>query len=606
MKKLTLVLLSLFIILSFVIAQDDTLDPIEKAYKCLEGSIDNKSLSLQEAVFTTLALGSKSEVINKIDVGPCWPSSDCTVKDTAQVLLAYDRVNKNAKEIENWLLSNTGTSIGLNWFIQIDITSHIPSECTLTYKGSSNTVNINSDLTISGNPGSCLITSGSGYWLRVKDTCLSEKFQISCNEDFITNLLYQKPSSSTIFISPTTHSAASSGTTEEQIRSKCFKKAVSSSCDYEGSLWAAIALTKSGNDVSDFIPYLQAESQDNERLFPSSFIYSLTKGSDQLSDIVQSQKQNQFWQAPNTKYNKFYDTALGMLSLQGTSTPELSNAQSYLISVQTPSGCWNNNNIRDTAFLLYAGWPQTVTSVSTNDDDEIDDDTVIVIENCESAGFSCEARFECFNAGNILDEFFCPGFGVVCCDVAIVELGCTQSGGQLCKSSETCSGTVTSSIDGACCLGVCEEETEEISECERFDGSCEFSCDPSFEEETFDSCNDPSLVCCISKQTSTNQSSKLGVWITILSILIVIVIIGIIFRKRLQLMFHRAKGRRSSGFGPEGQGPGRPIIPPPRPPIIRRPEIRPAVRPRQYLPPQKSKTDKELDETLEKLRKMSE
>src|SRR3989344_5432010 len=68
----------------------------EEAYSCLEKLIDDKSqedLSLQEAVFSTLALGKKQKLVDVIkdsEKSNCWPDPACTVKETAQVLLAYD------------------------------------------------------------------------------------------------------------------------------------------------------------------------------------------------------------------------------------------------------------------------------------------------------------------------------------------------------------------------------------------------------------------------------------------------------------------------------------------------------------------------------------
>src|SRR3989344_6134258 len=68
----------------------------EEAYSCLEKLIEDKSqedLSLQEAVFSTLALGKKQKLVDVIkdsEKSNCWPDPACTVKETAQVLLAYD------------------------------------------------------------------------------------------------------------------------------------------------------------------------------------------------------------------------------------------------------------------------------------------------------------------------------------------------------------------------------------------------------------------------------------------------------------------------------------------------------------------------------------
>ena len=169
-----------------------------------------------------------------------------------------------------------------------------------------------------------------------------------------------------------------------------------SECDYEGTLWAALALDLAGRDITPFIPYLVAMSSDKEQFLPSAFLYKLTQGQDHYSSLVALQRQNQYWQATGTLYNKFYDSALALFGLQGASAPELSNAKNYFLSIQSARGCWNNDNIRDTAFLLYAGWPdETVRSTQTNGSGQ-------TIESCESASsaYSCEASsYECGAAG---------------------------------------------------------------------------------------------------------------------------------------------------------------------------------------------------------------
>ena len=95
------------------------------------------------------------------------------------------------------------------------------------------------------------------------DKCLEKEFSVSCDQDFITALVYQKNTGSTVFVSSETHSSVSLGTTTEKVDSRCFS--TGNKCDYEGSLWASIALAKVGEDVSQYIPYLLAFSGDNQK-----------------------------------------------------------------------------------------------------------------------------------------------------------------------------------------------------------------------------------------------------------------------------------------------------------------------------------------------------
>jgi len=494
----------------------------QAAYQCLENLIDEKDqsdLSLQEAVFSTLALGSDSKlrgVIEDAEDDSCWPSPSCTIKETAQVVLAYERINKNTDDIEAWLTDNSGTATELTWFLQIDISNHQESACTITYQDTDRIITINEDMTLSGNGGLCLAISNSGFWLRVNDNCIDETFRVSCDEDFITSLLYQREGTSTIYVSPITNSASALGTTEEKINSKCFK--ITGSCDYEGSLWAALALDQTGNEIAAYLPYLLALASENQRFFPSTFLYVLAQGDDQYSNIIQSQQQNQYWQAINTQYNRFYDSSLAMLALQNTGAAELTSAQSYLLGIQTPEGCWNSNNIRDTAFVLYSGWPQSVGGGGGGGG--------TTPPSCVSQGYDCTSSlFTCTDVGGSILDFDCD-FGV-CCSVSLQLQPCSAQNGIVCSASQTCSGLVVDSLDGSCCLDSCQE-LPQSNECQLVGGGCFSSCTED-EEQLSESCEDASLICCKVKDETEKGGGGIWKWIILIIILIVLVVLGIIF-----------------------------------------------------------------------------
>jgi len=580
--------LIILLIIAPVISQEEGSD---LAYTCLENEIANKtSFSLQEAIFSTLAIGSEEKLLDKIEEEMsdlnCWPESSCTIKDTSQALLAYDRINKNTDDIRDYLLSKNSSATDLVWFLQIDISNHVSSTCTITYDDKLYNVNIGEDMKLSGSTGSCLALSSSEYWLQISKNCYEKEFEISCNEDFITSLLYQKSGSQTIYVSSETHSAPSSGFTEERVDSQCFKSG--NSCDYEGTLWAALALKSIDEDTSSFLPYLLAFAEENKNLFPSSFLYLFTSGDDQYSEIVQSQKSAGFWEAPNTKYNKFYDTALGMLSLQNSASTELDTARNYLLSIQTPKGCWNNNNLRDTAFILYSGWPKTVRSSG----DKTDGGEI----NCAEAGFYCGSQFDCVESqGQVYNEYSCPGFQS-CCSVPLIEQTCSEKGGELCSFSEECSGTEVSSAEGSCCLGVCQPATQEFTECEEFGGFCSSFCQDNEESSSY-SCGISGGICCIPIEESENN---LLIWIIIFSILIILVILGIIYRNKLKMWWFKMRSKK----GGDKPSTTTPRAPPRFPPIQRGPPIQRTPLNRRPMPRQ-SKTDKEMEETLKKLREMS-
>ncbi|MBS3091713.1 hypothetical protein J4217_04695 [Candidatus Pacearchaeota archaeon] len=589
-----------------------TISNADDSYQCLQSKVGNRTdLSLQEAIFSTLALGNKQNLINTIEANKnsagCWPKDSCKLKETALVALAYERAGKDNADIVKWISSKNASATDLLWYLEIDITSHESSQCKINYDGSDKTISINNEMKISGSAGSCLSLSSSGYWLRIGNNCLDKKFEVSCDKDFITTLLYQRSGSDTVYVSSETHSASSLGATEEKVNAKCFK--TGSSCDYEGSLWATAALQKEGIDVSPYVPYLVALSEDNEKYFPSAFLYKIVGGDDQYSKVLQSQKQGKYWEI--TPGNRYWDISLAMLALYGSGANEIDNAKTYLLSIRTKDKCWNNNNIRDTAFILYSGWPKTVSSGGG----------VIAKSSCSSMRGFCGGSFDCTNSGGtVLYSYECSGINT-CCSINPIVQSCEAKSGNLCSSNQECNGdSVPSSSDGTCCLGTCTTIAQQENTCEQVSGrTCRTSCESGEAETTDGTCS--SGVCCeISSITPTPSSSKTWLWILILLILIVLVVIAILFKDKIRFwwMSYRGKAksspvtRPSTMVGPRPFMPGtRPAMPGFRPmPLTRSAPARPlqGQRPQIGKPAQKkpmSDKDKEMEETLRKLREMS-
>lgn len=579
---------------------------VDKAYTCLENKVKNNSqLSLNEAFFSALALGSQTNSNKKIDSekgSNCWPKSGCKLKETALGLLSYSRMGKNTEDIERWLISKNGTAAELTWYLQIDISNHVTSDCTVksidrNSKTQTSTIKVNDDMTLSGSIGSCLSRSSNGYWLRISQNCLDNEFEVSCNQDFVTNLLYQKSTGETIFVSSETHSASSLGTTKEKVDAKCFK--LGSSCDYEGSLWAAYALSKSGNDIKSFVPYLLALSDENTKYFPHSFLFILTGSEDQHSLIIESQKQGKYWEMTNTPNNRFYDTSLAMLALSDTSDAELTNAKNYLLSIQTANGCWNNDNIRDTAFILYSGWSRAVVGAG----EVKGSDTLCT---AASSQYSCVRASQCIEAGgNTLYNFECPNANEFCCSVRAEEKTCAEKKGLVCGPSQRCSGTVETSADGSCCVsGACQELPAENT-CESvYSGQCKSSCSDS-EDEISTSCGtSQGQLCCVAKEDPSG--SYIWVWVMLLLILIVLVVMGILYRDKLRMWWYKMSGKYKSSTitrpTPPSSGAG--MMNPARPrPVMGMPMSGMGMR--RATPASRPAPANEDDDTFKKLREMS-
>src|SRR3989344_822716 len=612
-KKSVFILLIILFSISFALAQNTSNNNsvpapppsdtsiVNKAYQCLQSQVDSKdtnSISLQEAIFGILALGSNSKLISVIDgkivSGNHWQESN-PLKDTSQVMLAYNKIGKNTDEIKKWILSKKQPATDLTWYLEIDVDNHQSSQCTLSYGSVKQTVTINEDMTLSGNPGSCLTISQGGFWLRVANTCIDNNFTISCDEDFTTSTLYQRTGSSTIFVSSTAHSSSALGSTAETIKSK-FLSSSSNSCDYEGTLWAAVALDKSKTEISEYLPYLLALSESNKRFIPSSFLHILTDGQDQYSELIQLQQQSKFWQAPSTPYGRYYDSALAILSLQGTNSIEESNSKAYFESIVGSDGCWNNNNIRDTGFLLYAGWSRAVSSTGSNGSSGSG-------QTCESVGKSCTSIFTCSELeGEPLENYRCSGTKVCCSKSPVVE-SCLVLNGKLCLSTESCSGTSVQSTDGSCCMGTCNS-IPSSDECSLAGAKCFDSCNKD-EEQLSSSCIDSAKVCCKPSTPSSGQGSSLWIWIISLVILIALVVVAILMRDKIKMRLFKFRNK-SSGQPQTGSSSGKPPFPPFRGPIPY-PRAQPRIIPSsmQVRRPPIQNRDKEMEDTMAKLKEMS-
>jgi len=442
------IVLVLSLSLGFVVAQESYIDEINSAFTCMDDKVDSTSLSLEEAIFTALAgvenIEKANDTINsaKSASNECWPSSGCNIKDTAQVAIVKESVfDEDVGNITEWLLTKSGVTEELTWYLQITIEGNGPASCIVNYDDSDYSVEIGEDMKLVGSAGSCFTLDNSDYWLRVSSGCLDKEFNVQCGESFKTNLLYQKDTGGVIFVSSQTHSASSGAWTLEEITAKCFKEG--SSCDYEASLWATVALYANNqlDDVGKFAPYLRAFASDNEAYFPSAFLVSILEGGDEhYSNIIDSRQfapgNKGYWEMPSSAYNKYYDTSLAMLALGGGDSSEIENGDTlgYLFDNQDSSGCWNNDNLRDTAFLIYsAQWFRSF--------DPLSDDLAVCGDGVVNGGEACDGSD--LNGGNCTSLLYDGG-----------DLGCVAAGevDECTFDINSCTGTV----DSVCEDGVIE------------------------------------------------------------------------------------------------------------------------------------------------------
>jgi hypothetical protein len=267
-------------------------------------------------------------------------------------------------------------------------------------------------------------------------------------------------------------------------------------------------------------------SNENQQYIPESFLYTLT--GNYKNELLLKQQENKWWAQSG---DRFYDTAVALLPFQNTEISEKSNTKSWLAEIQDDEGCWQGN-IRNTAILLFSLWPKTI-SVSSEDTDTL---------NCENSGFYCISSSACASAGGNVLSNYTGCFGTnICCDKQRELETCSNQGGILCSSNEQCvNGRTVESSDSNSAKFCCVDGTCQIqkSECELAGGYCKTSCGSSEELASY---NCQSGVCCMPKKTSY-------LWIILLSILIVLVTLGIIFRKKLQELFFKIKTKLKTKF----------------------------------------------------------
>jgi hypothetical protein len=621
---------------------------INKSFKCLEDQIrKTPSLTFQQATFSMLAGAGGSRITSAVSGmkkqgESCWPKEGCKIKETAQVALAYKKQNKNNADIINWLKNQTTVPRDLTWYLQVWTTDgREDATCTIKYDGQEYGFSIVKSVLIASGSGfgNCMTLEPGLSWLRISSNCIEKSFSVGCNvnnsQKFMTTFAFITSTGSVPnYLSSQTQTSDSGGLQVRSIPLRCFKKEPSSSgCDYESTLWAATALYDKGEDIGNYSSYLKSLVDNNKKYFPEAFLINLFgRQNNYFSSIVEKRKSGH-WSISGSLGSSYYDTALAILGLGGIESEEVKNGGtlSYLFDTngQTTEGCWNNNDLSDTALILYSLGvaksvpgsggeipPAGTSCASVNGTCELNcsqgrtaidavcDGTnelccrvgstspspVPTTTDCEVGNFYCVSSLEdCLLAGGEeMNSYNCATFGQRCCTVAVNNIKtCTELGGKVCKpSEEECSNSPVESDDGACCLDVCQEVQP----------------------------GTPTNYSGGSAPVSTGSGGGSIWWIIVLlAILIIIVALAIVFRNKLRMWWAKSRGKvKTSKFppGPPGAAPQMfRQMPPPRfgsPPPQRRSMMQPPQQPQRTISRQGGQNEREMEDTLKKLKKISE
>ena len=649
-------MLFLLINISFISAELTVQEENEKvtlAYECLNDKIDNKDCSrmtTEQAIFSLLAVKRcESKVYEDGADLECWPKNNCDLKTTAQAILALEQVGEDTTLAEEWLLKQNATPTDLEWYLEVD--SLIPTSCTTSYGSMDFNYEIDEDkkiINVAGDGEQCLSVSESGYWIRIKEQCYDETFETTCDQDFLTTLLFKKQGLPTVYVLKSTHSENAGGITIEKIDSLCFSNS-GIACNYEGSLWASLVLNKQGYDLESFMPYIMGEASENAQYSPEAFLYYLTNSVEYRTQIFQNQISGKWWQN-DALNNKYYDTALELYPFQSMSGIEekIGTKEWLILDVQGEDGCWDSGNIISNAFVLHSIWPEFSGIDPTNTDCVLAGYNCVNSANCTSnntlSQYTCSGGKVCcddgFGGGGdeedceengffcvlgmmncdglYLNEYDCVGMSL-CCDTETLEKTCSEWEGDICFSNEYCQGgdtldTFDLDFGESCCLqGNCQEitpPTPDENECENNYGICESSsCDSDYEETSLYSCEFVGDICCMeSSGPGPGPDSGSKWWIWVLFILIVIVLAGILFRDKIKMFLMKLNSKKG-GKGISGPQ-RRPGFPPSTPPsgMQRRPPQRRIMPSPGRAPPQRRPVKKpgELNDVLKKLKDMSQ
>jgi hypothetical protein len=528
---LTLLILILFLLPLIIFAQQTEEEKVNLAYEWLTDEVAGKwdELNTKQNVFSLLALQCNNTAFNEGNISlydksvysqsnnkgkRCWgpdeisSQSQCSLTETALAKIAADEFNQDteAENIRNWIINQNKTFTDIHWYLQIDIEQGQRANCSIIYEYNGQgqeeqgfRIWENKTVDIIGN-SNCF--SDAEYWFKVRqerEQCYNKDYTIKCwsgSSYYTVSWFYKKsPGSDVFYVSGETQMAQPGyGTAEPDpidtsLTSYCLTSpGLGSSCDYEGTAWAAYALAKQGNDedANVYLPYLITMKENNIKYFPDTFLYQLMGTTIYETKIKNEQKPQGYWLIQPIVYGRNYDTAHAVMAL-GLGHEASNKAEEWILASQTSQGYWDASDpgkekVRDTAFILWVFWPDFCpTGVGDDCEDQGLEytcrdsclgDEITVNYDCPLGEICCKiigyGEDECIlNEGMCKDDcninefelelISCPGIKKCCKNY--LDADCEDEvGGEFCVAGQMCLGEEVETADSfleLCCIGGC-------------------------------------------------------------------------------------------------------------------------------------------------------
>src|SRR3989344_9100224 len=211
-KRGLLILLVLLTLIPCILAQANATKSFDKGYQCLTGKLgDNcgNSANTEETAFNLLAMSHNSNIqsdcrssLEDKKQNNCYGSTKtgaCNIKSTSIAVIALDNINRDTKDSTDWIKTKAINSKGLDLYLEID--TNTETECNVNGQK----FKIGNDKKITGSNPSGLTKAYDNYWFRITD--LSKNYTVSCDQDFITALLYSKAGEDGYYVSSNTKTA---------------------------------------------------------------------------------------------------------------------------------------------------------------------------------------------------------------------------------------------------------------------------------------------------------------------------------------------------------------------------------------------------------------